>query len=85
MARDRNRSNVVTIISRELDLWVRTRARAERQGGGCRSVLPTSNHYHSRSARPTATAWKAGTFDEGDRKVWASRTKAETATRAKPC
>ena len=34
VARDRNRSNVVTIVSRELELWVRTRARVERQGVG---------------------------------------------------
>ncbi len=61
VARDRNRSNVVTIVSRELELWVRTRARAERQGGGCRSVLPTTNHILSSSARPTAAAWKTGT------------------------
>ena len=71
VARDRNRSNVVTIVSRELELWVRTRARAERQGGGCRSVLPTTNHILSRSARSAATTWKAGTFGEGSRKVWA--------------
>ncbi len=85
VARDRCLPNVVTIISRELELWVRTRARVERQGGGCRSVLPTTNHILSSSARPATTAWKAGTFDEGSRKVWASRTKAEPATRAKPC
>ena len=47
VARDRNLPNVVTIVSRELELWVRTRARAERQGGGCRSVLPTTNHFTS--------------------------------------
>ena len=79
IARDRNRSNVVTIVSRELELWVRTRARVERQGGGCRSVLPTTNHILSRSARSAATGWKAGTFGEGSRKVCADRTKVEPA------
>ena len=60
VARDRNRSNVVTIVSRELELWVRTRARVERQGGGCRSVLPTTNHSYPSPARPVAAGWKAG-------------------------
>ena len=78
MARDRNLPNVVTIISRELELWVRTRSRVERQGGGCRSVSPTTNHFLSSSARPAATAWKAGTFDEGGRKVWANPRGADT-------
>ena len=85
VARDRNRSNVVTIISRELKLWVRTRARVERQGGGCRSVLPTTNHILSSSARPAVAAWKAGTFGEMGRKVWASWTKAGPATKTKSC
>lgn len=71
VARDRNLPNVVTIISHELELWVRTRARVERQGGGCRSVVPTTNHTLSSSARPTATNRTAGTFGEGGRKVWA--------------
>ncbi len=61
VARDRCLANVVTIVSRELELWVRTRARVERQGGGCKSVPRTTNHYLSSSARPVATAWKAGT------------------------
>ena len=73
VARNRNLPNVVTIVSRELELWVRTRARAERQGGGCRSVVATTNHILSSSARPTAAAWKAGTFGEVNRKVWANR------------
>ena len=34
VARDRNLPNVVTIISRELELWMRTRTRVERQGVG---------------------------------------------------
>ena len=73
VTRDRNRSNVVTIVSRELELWVRTRARVERQGGGCRSVLPTTNHILNSSTLPGATAWKAGTFGDGGRKVWANQ------------
>ena len=60
VARDRNLPNVVTIISRELELWVRTRSRVERQGGGYRSVVPATNHILSSSARPATTAWKAG-------------------------
>ena len=84
VARDRNLPNVVTIISRELELWVRTRARVESQGGGCRSVVPTTNHILSSPERPAKTDWKAGTFDEGNRKVWANRLVsrgAETAGR----
>ena len=60
VARDRCLSNIVTIISRELELWVRTRARAERQGGTCKTVQPTTNHILSSSARPVASAWKTG-------------------------
>ena len=73
VARDRNLPNVVTIVSRELELWVRTRARVERQGGGCRSVLRTTNHILSSSAWPAATAWEAGTFGKGSRKIEAKR------------
>ena len=79
VARDRCLSNIVTIISRELELWVRTRARAKQQGGTCKTVLPTTNHILSSSTRPVATARKAGTFGEEDRKVWTNRTKAEPA------
>ena len=61
VARDRNRPNVVTIISREVELWVRIRCRVERQGGGCKSVLPTTNHILSSFARPAAMDWKKGT------------------------
>ena len=85
VARDRCMSNVVTIVSRELELWVRTRALPDRQGGTCKSLLQTSKHILSSPARSATTVWKAGTFDEVNRKVWASRTKAEPATRAKPC
>ena len=76
---DRNRPNLITIASPELVLWVRTRSRIERQGGGVKSVIPTSNHILSDSAQPVATAWKTGTFGEVDRKVWANPSKAEPA------
>ena len=77
VARDRNRSNVVTIVSRELELWVRTRARAERQGSGCRSVLPTTNHVLNSSARPAATAWKAGLTVGETARFGPSRTRSQ--------
>ena len=60
VARDRNLPNIVTIISRDLVLWMRTRARIERQGSGGIFVPTTTNHYLNRSARPVATAWKEG-------------------------
>ncbi len=80
VARDRNLPNVITIISREVELWVRTRARVERQGGGCRSVSPTTNHILSTSAKPYETAWKAGTLDEVGRKVQTLQKRPRTAT-----
>ena len=57
----RNEPNLITTASRELALWVRTRARIERQGGGVKFVTPITNHILSSSARPAATAWKTGT------------------------
>ena len=71
VARDRNLPNVVTVISSELALWMRTRSRIGRQGGGGTTVPGTTNHILSSLARPTATARIVGTFDERDRKVWA--------------
>ena len=79
VARDRNLPNIVTIISRELELWVRTRARVERQRGGGTFVPTTTNHILSSSVRHVATGRTAGTFGKVDRKVWANRTKAEPA------
>ncbi len=73
VARDRNRPNVVTITSREIELWVRTRARVERQGGGGIFVPRTTNHILNSSARPAATGWRTGTFDEGSRKARAKQ------------
>ena len=60
VARDRNLPNVVTIISRELELWIRTRVRIERHRGGGIIVPTTTNHYLSSSARVAAVSWKAG-------------------------
>ena len=60
VARDRNLPNIVKVISRELQLWIRTRARIERQGGGGISVPRNTNHLDSSPARSAATALKAG-------------------------
>ena len=79
VARDRCLANLVTIVSRELELWVRTRTRIERQGGRGTFVPRTTNHSYSNPTQPAATAWKVGTFGEVGRKVWANRTKAEPA------
>ena len=57
---DRNLPNLITITSRELALWVRTRARIEGQGGALKSVAPTPSLYLSSPARPAAPAWKTG-------------------------
>ena len=57
---DRNEPNLITIASRELALWARTRARMLGQGGGVKFVTPTSNHLLHSPARPAATGWKAG-------------------------
>ena len=51
---DRNLPNLITMASRELALWVRTRARVEGQGGGVRTVLPTPIHSFHNLARPAA-------------------------------
>ena len=78
VAYDRNRPNLITIGSKELALWIRTRARTAMgeippssgrlpdagisriEGGGVRTVTPTTNHLFPSSARPAAGAWKAG-------------------------
>ncbi len=57
---DRSLPNLVTIISRELALWVRTRARIELQGGGCKIVVATTNHLSLNDARPSAMARDRG-------------------------
>ena len=68
---DRNDPNRITIASRELSLWIRTRSRADRSGGGAKSVIPTTNHLIPYPPQPATTAWKAGTFGEAGRMVWA--------------
>ena len=72
---DRNEPNLITIASRELALWVRTRARMSGQGGGIKSLTPTTNHILSSSARPVATGRTTETFGKVGRKVWATRAK----------
>ena len=57
---DRNEPNLITIASRELEVWVRTRARISGQGGGVRTLTPTTNHLFPLPARPAATGWKTG-------------------------
>ena len=57
---NRNQPNLVTIASRELALWVRTRSRTDRSGGGVKSVTPTPNHLIFNAARRAATDWKTG-------------------------
>ncbi len=48
---DRNLPNLITVASRELALWMRTRARVEGQRGGVKSVSPTTNHIFPSSMR----------------------------------
>ena len=72
VARDRNLPNVVTVISRELALWIRTRARVEKGGG---TIVPTTtNHIYSNPSRRTAVAWEAGLPMREGRKIWARPT-----------
>ena len=68
VARDRNLPNILTISSRELALWVRTRARIERQGGGVKTVAPTTILSFCSPTRPTPAAKKVG--NRG--KTWSS-------------
>ena len=60
VSRDRNLPNVVTIASRELALWVRTRSRVEGQGGGVKSVARTTNHINHSPVQPAPATWKKG-------------------------
>ncbi len=66
---DRSLPNLVTISGRELALWVRTRARVERQGGGCRTALPTTNHL---SLRPVSLGEAARVNGNREKQKWAS-------------
>ena len=68
---DRNLPNLITITSRELTLWVRTRARVEGQGGGVRTVLPTPIHSFPSLARPADMTWKMG--NRGRAQRWTAR------------
>ena len=65
----RSLPNLVTIAGRELALWVRTRARAERQGGGCKIVAPTTNHLS-----PKAVGFRTTAQAKGNREIerWTS-------------
>lgn len=56
----RSLPNLVTVAGRELALWVRTRSRVERQGGGCRTVAPTTNRSFPSAARPAPTTREKG-------------------------
>ncbi len=75
VAYDRSLPNLITIASKELVLWVRTRSRIERQRGGVKFVTSTTNHILNSSRQPTAMARKAGTFGEVGRKVQANPTR----------
>ncbi len=66
VARDRNLPNVLTIISRELALWVRTRARIEGQGGAVKSASGTPNHSFHSDARPASMERDRGSRGEKD-------------------
>ncbi len=65
----RNLPNLVTISGRELALWVRTRARVERQGGGCKIVATTTNHISHRPEKLGASVQSKGSRG---RKRWAN-------------
>ena len=60
----RSLPNLVTISGPELALWVRTRARVEQQGGGCKIVAPTTNHLSPRTIRLAATTRVKGSRSE---------------------
>ena len=62
----RSLPNLVTIAGRELALWVRTRARVEPQGGGCKIVASTTNLHSPRAARPVKTERDRGNRGESD-------------------
>ena len=60
VAYDRNLPNVITSVSKELALWVRTRVRVEGQAPGGMSVPATTSLYFSSPVRPVSTARKMG-------------------------
>ena len=51
---DRSLPNLITIVGRELALWVRTRGRMDQPGGGCKTVMTTTNHLFPNDVRPSA-------------------------------
>ena len=56
----RSLPNIITITGRDLALWVRTRARMNGQGGGCRTVQPTTNLLFHSDARPSSACRAIG-------------------------
>ncbi len=72
VAYDRNRTNVITIVSAELATWIRLRVRKVEQGGGVR-FAPTTRQVDSFLPEPTRHAgWTDWNSRGGDRKVWAN-------------
>lgn len=65
----RSLPNLVMISGRELVLWVRTRARVEWQGGGCKIVATTTNHLSYKPGEPSASVRSRGSRG---RERWAS-------------
>ena len=55
---DRNLPNLLTVSSRELSLWMRTRVRVE--GGGVRTVSPTPIHQSPRPIKAVTVARSRG-------------------------
>ena len=67
VAYDRNRPNVITVVSAELATWIRLRARKAEQEGGVRfapttqqidSLLPESPRRSARTARESDDGWR---------------------------
>ena len=77
---DRSLPNILTIVSRELALWVRTRARVEGQGGGCRTARPTTNHSSPSDAQPASVEPDKGNRGRG----WRSTERPGTMHRHRP-
>ena len=72
---DRNRTNVITIVSAELSTWIRLRSRKCEAGGGV-IFAPTTRHVDSFSPKLTGrTAWTKWNSRGANRKIWASRSR----------
>ena len=78
VARDRNLPNILTIVSRELALWMRTRARVEGQEGAVKSVAGTPTLYIHSAARPASTERDRGSRG---RERWRSTERPGTTPR----